>query len=287
MPCYKPLEGWINAKTKKFSISAQDAFRDLPQSVSCGQCLGCKIEKSKMWGARIMHEAKMHDENAFVTLTYDDDHIPENGTLVKEHTQLFWKLLRQKLEPQKIRYYLCGEYGDETYRPHYHAILFGYWPKQEHLKKRPDSRSGHSLWEDTFLRDIWGKGYVVVADVNFDTAQYVSGYVTKKITGPMANDHYKGRLPEFSTMSRKPGIGSTYYEKFKSDLINHDNIIVNGHECTVPRYYNEKTKKEDAELYKNIQAKRRQNIRELSDEQLTANYTIRKQNLNRFKKGVL
>lgn len=149
----------------------------------CGQCLPCRINKRRVWTHRMILEASLWSDNAFVTLTYDEEHLPEGGILVKKHLQDYMKRLRRKLEPLKIRYYACGEYGTLTHRPHYHIIIFGYPPSNIYAK-------------------VWDFGHVEVGEVTPDSIQYVAGYVAKKIA-------YKFRdlVPEFALMSRRPGIG--------------------------------------------------------------------------------
>lgn len=145
-----------------------------------------------------MLESFMHDASCFVTLTYDEEHLPEGGTLVKEHYQNFLKNLRERVGYDKIRYYFVGEYGDESGRPHYHAALFGLGPTEEAI-----------------INDSWKKGFTYTGDLTFESAQYIAGYVTKKMTHKQekCTDRCKhpplnGRLPEFAQASLKPGLGA-------------------------------------------------------------------------------
>lgn len=147
----------------------------------------CSIQRRKVWTHRILLESMRHESSCFITLTYDDDHYPEGGSLVKKDFQDWLKRFRKALEPIKVRYYACGEYGTVTHRPHYHACIFGV---------------GVSA-EDLVLR-TWTKGFSHVGDLTRQSAQYVAGYVTKK----MKRAELNGRTPEFSIMSLKPGIGA-------------------------------------------------------------------------------
>lgn len=161
----------------------------------CGQCNPCRINKRRNWASAILLESMKHSENCFVTLTYKDDSLPlytapdgapEKGTLCIEDYQTFFKQLRKDF---KFRYFICGEYGDRTWRPHYHAALFGVSP----------------LLEETIQRK-WKKGFCQVGELNEASANYISGYVLKKLTSHHHPD-LNGRYPEFARMSLKPGIG--------------------------------------------------------------------------------
>ncbi|WNK12979.1 MAG: replication initiator protein [Microvirus sp.] len=203
-------------------------------SLPCGRCIGCRLERARQWAVRIVHESKMHAENSFLTLTYDDDHLPADRSLSVSHCQLFLKRLRAKLEPTRIRFFLCGEYGEQLGRPHYHAIVFGWFPSDAVLIK---GTGDMSLWSSQLLSSTWGHGFASVGQVSFDSAAYVANYATKKITGPSADAHYRGRRPEYLLMSRRPGIGRAWFDKFSSDVFPCDEVIVNGVPCRPPRYY--------------------------------------------------
>lgn len=178
----------------------------------------------------------MHSDSAFVTLTYDNDHLPAGGTLVKRDLQLFMKRLRKEYPPG-LRFFACGEYGEISLRPHYHLLLLN----QDFMDKRPVSRgSEYTLYTSSLLSELWTAGSHVIGDVSFDSAAYVARYCTKKITGPKAAAHYNGREAEFLVMSRRPGIGSAYVEKYASEIYTHDNVIVNGVPASVPRFYDNK-----------------------------------------------
>lgn len=151
-----------------------------------------------------MLEAQLHADNSFVTLTYDDDHLPEGGNLVPRHLQNFLKRLRKRMEPDRIRFFGVGEYGDKTERPHYHVILFG----------MPSCRNGMTrvgkakcCYVCDLVKSVWPYGHVYVGSVEDQSAQYVSGYTVKKWTMTSVPE-LKGRLPEFSRMSNRPGIGA-------------------------------------------------------------------------------
>lgn len=152
----------------------------------CGQCLPCRINKRRVWTHRLMLESYCHSDSVMVTLTFDPEHIPADGSIDKRDVQLFLKRLRKALSPNQIRYYAAGEYGTKSGRPHYHLIIFGL-----------------SLLQGDIVKQCWPFGMVHICEFNQQTAQYVAGYVTKKI----ASTSLDGRRPEFALMSRKPGIG--------------------------------------------------------------------------------
>lgn len=160
----------------------------------CGQCNPCRINRRRTWAHRIMLESLTHGDSSFVTLTYDDEFLPEGGSLDPVDPQKWLKRIRKAFHPAKLRYFLVGEYGDNTFRPHYHCALFGLAP------------SLTSLVEET-----WGLGNVMVGTLTVQSAQYIAGYVTKKMTSK-EDDRLCGRLPEFSRMSLRPGIGAKAME---------------------------------------------------------------------------
>ena len=198
-----------------------------------------------------MHEAKMHEENSFITLTYSDQNLPENNSLHKKDVKDFLKRLRDHLRyhhnGKKIRYFMCGEYGENFGRPHYHIILFGHDWDDKKYKFTSDSRS--RVYTSETLDKIWGKGLTSTGNVTFESAAYVARYVMKKVTGKPAREHYgeiidsntgeinKIKIPEYNTMSLKPGIGATWFEKYKKDVYPSDQVIIRNKQTKPPRYY--------------------------------------------------
>lgn len=207
-----------------------------------------------------MHEAKMHDESCFLTLTYSEDKVPENGTLRVDDCQRFLKRLRKSLSPKKIRFFLCGEYGEKKHRPHYHAIIFGYdFPDKLPLSLLHDSgKMGANVqyYHSESADALWGNGRVVIGAVSFDSACYVANYATKKINGKDAAKHYNGRKPEFLLMSRRPGIGRSFIERFMSDVYPSDSVIVRGIEARPPRYYDQILEAHNPALLESLKTKR-------------------------------
>jgi len=213
-----------------------------------------------------MHEASSNpDNNTFITLTYNNKHLPGNpddpddiehnpGTLVKQHLTKFLKRLR-KNSGEKIRYYACGEYGDSNNRPHYHALLFGYkFPDETYYTKKHET-----IYKTSALLDKWwGKSDSnrnIIGDANFKTAAYVARYIMKKQNGPLAQqinpktnlrnyERYDSKygqitnvIPEFTTMSLKPGIGHDYAHKYKDEIYTTDSIVIDGQQFKPPRSY--------------------------------------------------
>jgi len=189
----------------------------------------------------------MHEASCFITLTYSQEELPDPPSLAKREHQLFMKKLRRRLAPRKISFFLCGEYGDEGGRPHYHAIVFGWWPADCVVWKR--GKDGNVLYTSELLAKVWGHGFASVAPVTFGTALYVASYVVKKQT-KLDRDHgaytfldpESGELvplePEYACMSRNPAIGKRWLEKFgKSDAFRHDQLVVSGVPASLPRYY--------------------------------------------------
>lgn len=227
MACFHPLTAYRMPKgyAQKFGereISFDVRYADMPGvselKLPCGQCIGCRLAKSRDWALRAMHEASLYEHNCFITLTYDDAHYPENGSLNIEDYQLFMKRLRKKFG-SGIRFLHCGEYGTLLDRPHHHACLFNFdFPD----KKLWSMSGGNPIYLSESLADLWTYGFHTIGDFSYDTAAYVARYVTKKITGDLADEHYQGRKPEYITMSRRPGIGHDWYEQFKKDCYPKD-----------------------------------------------------------------
>lgn len=245
MTCYRPLDGWKAADgSGRVVFRLSEAYPDRPVQVPCGQCSGCRLEKARQWGVRAMHEAKMSDASCFVTLTYSEDNLPYRRMLEIRHWQLFMKKLRFKYNDKKIRFLHCGEYSPEKKRPHYHAALFGIDFDDKKFFKMVN---GHPLYTSEKLASIWGLGFCTLGQVTFQSARYVASYTLKKQTGARADGHYlrfdreTGEFytvpSEYATMSRQPGLGSSWLDKYHQDVFPGDFLIVDGAKCSVPRFY--------------------------------------------------
>lgn len=262
MACTKPLAAWYakepNPDTGKtpvvFTFAEADTSR--PIQLACGRCIACRIDRGAQWGQRIMQEAKMHRESWFVTLTYDDERLPKTAeglpTLRPEDMVLFMKRLRRRIDG-KLRYYQAGEYGEITSRPHHHAILFGLQvPDAEPLTARAGAHARY--FRSHLLEDTWSHGTVILGGVTQESANYVARYVTKKVTGDLAPAHYRGRVPEYATMSRRPGIGRPFLEKYLADIYPADEVAIAGTDKTrkPPRYYDATLERIDQELHQEV-----------------------------------
>ena len=231
---------------RKIVFNPRDGFSDLPILLPCGQCIGCRLERSRQWAIRCMHEAQLHDENSYITLTYNDKNLPKDGSLNLRHFQLFMKRLRKKTG-KKIRFYHCGEYGEKFKRPHYHACLFGYqFPDLRYFK----TINGNKLYTSKYLDSVWTNkngetmGFSTIGNVTFESAAYVARYIMKKINGEKAEAHYVNKetgeilKPEYTTMSRRPGgLGAEWLKKYKTDVYPGDFVVVRGKKMKPPKYY--------------------------------------------------
>lgn len=199
-------------------------------TVSCGKCLECLQQKSYEWAFRICDECRKYERNAFVTLTYDDEHLPADKSVSRREVQLFMKRFRQSVAPLRVRFFACGEYGKKRQRPHYHVILFGWFPDDAFFWKHDGKVN---LYRSPFLEKVWTFGFSSVGKVSFESALYCAKYMNK------AQFQLKRRepldvAPPFVQMSNRPGIG--FDSAFKCDLIS-DRIYNNGKSCKIPRYY--------------------------------------------------
>lgn len=269
MPCYHPLSGWksatINPATGKRPVvfRASEAFRDLPVTVACGRCIGCRLERSRQWAVRLMHEAQLHADGCFLTLTYDNEHLPRGGTLVKKHFQDFMKRLRRGFPPKSVRYFHCGEYGSLRRRPHYHAIVFGVdFPDKIFFKEK----NGNRLYISAKLEQLWPFGSSLIGSVTFESAAYVARYCVEKLhlDGEFEYEHIDVEtgevLPlksEYVTMSLKPAIALDWFRQFKGETYRDDTVIMRGQEMPPPRYYDRQFEIEDPKRMAEIKSARR------------------------------
>ncbi len=262
MPCYTPLKGYKDIKTGGLVFNPKNTLQTL--EVACGQCLGCRVDHRLMWSIRIIHESSMYLDqygNSWATLTYRDadactdqqfknrHYVPQDYSLRPSHVSGFIRSLRRANKNHKIRYFYCGEYGDENQRPHYHICIFNHSFDDLYLWKDDE---GLYTYTSESLQKHWPYGFTTVAELNLRTAAYTAGYALKKITGKRAWDHYLRStehgeaywlLPEYIRMSTgrgKPsGLGASFYEKYNSDIFPSDQSPIPGHGQSelVPRYY--------------------------------------------------
>lgn len=243
--CYKPLHAWITpAGGVVFESSKTDTLCsvDLP----CGRCVGCRVERARQWTVRVMHEASLYEENCFVTLTYDDDHVPPGGGLRHEDFQGFLKRLRARVHPRMVRFFMCGEYGEERGRPHFHAALFNYSFPDRVLWRKLGSRS--YAYRSATLESVWPFGLSSIGDLTRKSAAYMARYIHKVRLGDdvASNDEAVDgstgevvrRRGEYIRMSLRPGIGAYWFRLYGStDVFPHDRVVVDGRPCVPPRFY--------------------------------------------------
>lgn len=278
MPCYQRIRVSIERGEPR-----SDGLKEYQeQYVPCGQCLGCRSEQARQWAVRMVHESTQHDHAYFVTLTYDDGSLPENGSLNAADIGPFVRRLRRYYKdfqrrfyykerygvwapgyPRGLSYYICGEYGPKTVRPHYHAVLYGPgFPDRTVL--RGDGRA--VVWKSEVLDQLWSHGITEFSALTFGSASYVAQYVRKKVGARSDPDRYlrvqeqTGELvevaPEFARMSRRPAIGRRWIEKYWRDVYPRDYVVVDGFECRPPRYYDRWLEEHHQEVWKEVRRKR-------------------------------
>ncbi len=298
MACYSPLKGYKDPDSGGLVFKKTSVQMD----VACGQCLGCRLDRTLMWAMRIVHESSLYEDlhgNSFVTFTYrgksectleelaKGHYVPDDYSLNKKHFQKFIKRLRKHF-PQQIRYFHCGEYGEENLRPHYHACLFNCSFDDMVVEQ---SEQGITTYSSPTLQKLWPFGFCTIGELNYDTAAYTAGYILKKINGQQAMEEYL-RSDEYGvaywvvapyvTMSLKPGIGAKFYEEFKNDFFPSDESPVPGKGIInkVPRYYETILEAENPKLHEVVKALRQEFIRahgaDFTPERLRAKYECQK-----------
>lgn len=273
MACAKPLEAYRPAGGGPVKFNEPRDGRAYQKiELPCGQCILCRLEKARQWAVRISHEATLHQENCFLTLSYHDSHLPEHASLRYDDLQRFWKRLRKKIGP--FRYYAVGEYGDSKHRPHYHACLFGHAFTEDRIILRSQPTL---LWTNPVLKEAWGHGFVSVGALVFESAQYVAAYVTKKLNNKrqyVRVDEETGELIPLvqprAFMSLKPAIGRTWLDAYGKAVYDHDHVVINGRPQKPPKYYDNWLKAKSEELYEKIKEERVKEIEKLSPEELSA-----------------
>lgn len=255
VPCYYPVPAYRTAAGVSFAQLARDdhfGSIDLP----CGQCIGCRIRRAQDWTLRITHEQKFYKASSFLTLTYDDAALPPHGSLRYSDFQRFIRRVRKSLGP--VRFYMCGEYGSLTFRPHYHACLFGQSFASDRVRAG-SSDSGEATFASAVLSRLWPHGLCTVQDLTPASAAYCARYVTEKLTGDAGKALYRfvdsdgeshAITPPFNRMSLRPGIGARWLARYASDVTTSDVVITGrGSRARPPRYYDKLRKRADqAEL---------------------------------------
>jgi len=238
--CFSPLKGYRNGDGS-VSFHSRVSGDAPPVVVACGQCRGCRRDRSCHWATRCLHEAALYPLNCFVTLTYEKAPV----SLHYPDFQLFMRYLRRARE-ERVRFFMCGEYGEGLGRPHYHALLFNCdFPDRKYFK----SAGGHRLYISDELSRLWPHGHSLVGGVSFQSAAYVARYCLKKVNGPRAAEHYvdvstgEVRVSEFCHMSLKPGIGAGWMDRFADEVYPEGKVVVNGVSRPAPKYYDQRFKR--------------------------------------------
>lgn len=266
------------------------------QIIPCQECIGCRLEYSRQWANRGYLESKEYDENYFVTITYDEGHLPQNeeiitsegisytdpgdweGTLVPEDLKKFIKNVRQiwkrDYKQDGIRFMACGEYGEEGQRPHYHIIFFNLKIPPEDLYS-PCIINKNWHYKSHQLERAWTKdgeveprGFVDVSEATWNDIAYVARYITKKINGKQSEDHYaeKGQEKEFFRVSRMPGIGEPYFRKHWEEIYKNDEVIIKNNKGAVsmqpPRYFDQLYEQMDPTGFEKIKKNRKKRAKD-------------------------
>lgn len=229
MPKYALFDYFYNEDTKKMQKKIRFVPRlpDIMEKnieisknyivIPCGKCLACRINQANDWATRCYLESKKYTDNCFLTLTYDEEHVPKNASGInsvkKRDVQTFLKLLRYyvwKNYSRRIKFFCISEYGPTTFRPHYHIIIFNFMP--DDLKFYKNSKTGVPMYNSDLLHKVWNKGFVVVQYLNYANACYCARYTQKKAERIEGYDYYDKLCDklnverEFKTSSRRPGI---------------------------------------------------------------------------------
>nr|WAE43866.1 MAG: replication initiator protein [Microviridae sp.] len=300
MPCYHPLQAYLpvgGSGDKKVLFSD---FGDHGSAIKlpCGQCIGCRLEYSRQWAVRCVHEASLYERNCFITLTYSDDSELYDGNLHVEHFQKFMKRFRKKFPGDRIRFFHCGEYGEKRGRPHYHACIFNFdFSDRVYF----GTRKGVKLYTSEVLATLWPDGFSSVGDVTFESAAYVARYVCKKITGKLKDKHYldngiidfdTGELvakkQEYTTMSRRPGVGAGFLKDFVKQIYPLDVVRCRDRDMRPPKYYDYLYEQDECSYLDVIKHRRVERAVKVSSDstpdRLLARETVEKAKLSLFGK---
>lgn len=262
MPCYRPITAYAPLSQSdggRYVFDRAKALNpDHPRQLPCGKCNGCKQETAESWAIRCYHESLMHEQNSFLTLTYDDEHLPADFSVDLREVQLFMKKLRKQYG-NGIRFFAASEYGSKTFRPHYHLLVNGVDFRSDR-KLYQNTKSG-PLYTSDKLASIWGKGHCTIGSVTLKSAFYCIQYIFDKThdanrywqTHPVTGEPVRC-APEFRTMSSRPGLGYTWFQKYKLSCFPSDFLVIDGRQMPVPRYYQQLLEKEAQKVTRHLPA---------------------------------
>lgn len=259
------------------------------------------MDNARSWSIRLMHERPYHELATFLTFTYNDHFLPKDGSLDKKHMQLFWKRLRMyhhynNPDAPKIKYFMCGEYGGNTLRPHYHAIVFGidFADKRKHNK----GKRGDQIYTSEKLNELWGMGYCWIGNVTTESAGYVARYSLKKVNGEQAKEHYlrvNTETGEVYTIQKEylaasQGLGLRHFEDFYEQMYLRDSVIVKGKQAPIPAYYDRKLEQVNAQWLANLKEDRKKRAEQRKEdntpERLAVRHEIKKAQVNLLKRDL-
>ena len=287
MACYRPLDAWWSRERNEngnyyLVFNPTKGFLDKHLKVPCGQCIGCRLANSVQWATRMMHEAQENENNHFITLTYDNENLPKDGSLCKKHMQDFHKRLRDKFKNHKIKMFYCGEYGDKSERPHYHGIYYNLPLDDLELHT---TIGGNKLYTSKTIERLWGQGFTPIGNVTFESSAYVARYITKKLKGKGKFDkEFKninletGELTcihEYANASQKLGI--SWLEKYHTDVYPSDFVLINGRKCRPPKAYDLWYEKHFPKEYAKVKAKRINSFEQYEDNNTRERLAIREE----------
>lgn len=322
MPCYKPLVAFHNATSGAVYFHEKQRHGETRQILlPCGQCLGCKLQRANDWATRCQHEASLHEYNIFGTFTYSPEKL-QTQSLCHRDWQLFAKRLRKALGSKKyantiaiseslyytadmgfhpiprMKYYMAGEYGSQTRRPHFHACLFGI----DLLDKKyySTNKHGNNTYTSATLDDLWQNGQCLIGEVSYESAAYIARYIIDKKTGDNAGKYYEhideetGEItdlrPEYNKMSLAEGIGKNWLRKYTPDVYPHGHVITRGKKNKAPKYYDKIYKKEEPEQYAELKTQREyaaaQQAQDNTDARLEAKQTVKQAQLSQLKRTI-
>lgn len=282
MACYHPST--VTVSRKGLAGRVADRVR-----VPCGWCLGCRSDQARGWAVRMVHESVVSPPAWFVTLTYNPEVVPENGTLRPRDVTLFLKRLRASEGNRRVSYFYSGEYGEKNARPHYHAVLFG----PEFLDRdRRTTRHGAPVFTSGALEDAWGLGFCEFTGMTFAGARYVASYVRQKVRVEESPGHYTrvnpltGELielvPEFARMSRRPAIGRKWIQRYWTDVYPRDFVVMEGRPLKPPRYYDKWMEENHPRVMMDVKEQRLRDIVEIGDEELIMREKCHRARVNFF-----
>lgn len=274
MKCTHPRTVGFKADGKTLAWSQKDYSKEYPTfQLPCRKCIECRLDYAREWAVRCMHESQMYENNCFITLTYDDEHL-ESPKLIYKHFQDFMKRLRYRIsestldpENSKIGVFVTGEYGEKTKRPHWHALIFNWRPTD--AKPHYENGHGDQVYTSTLLTDLWGKGHAELGDVTFKSAGYCARYAAKKLVHGSDEEH---DYHPISKKSSHQAIGKKWIEKYWKQIVDWDQInLPDGSIVSVPRYYQKWLAKNKPEAYleylANVKTKKREHAEKLGSKE--------------------